>query len=81
MSLLCFRCGPCKFIAPAFEKLAEDNPEAEFAKVDVDEADDVAAAVGIEAMPTFQFYKEGEKVAEMRGADIVNLTALIAEHK
>lgn len=30
-------CGPCKYIGPIFEKLAEENPEAEFVKVDVDE--------------------------------------------
>lgn len=47
---------------PIFEKLAEENPEVEFVKVDVDEADDVAAACGIRAMPTFHFYRGGQKV-------------------
>mmetsp|Transcript_69995 Transcript_69995/g.196160 ORF Transcript_69995/g.196160 Transcript_69995/m.196160 type:complete len:105 (-) Transcript_69995:369-683(-) len=74
-------CGPCKFIAPIFEKLAEENPEAEFVKVDVDDADDVAAAVGIQAMPTFHFYKGGVKVDEMMGADQATLASKVAKNK
>jgi thioredoxin 1 len=74
-------CGPCKFIGPIFEKLASENPEIEAVKVDVDEADDVAAHCGIQAMPTFHFYKGGAKVAEMCGADQSKLSQLIAQHK
>ena len=68
-------------IAPIFEKLASENPEATFVKVDVDEADDVAASCGIQAMPTFQFYKNGAKVDELQGADPAKLKALIAKNK
>lgn len=79
---LCFRrCGPCKFIGPIFEKLAEQTPEAVFVKVDVDDADDVAAACGIQAMPTFHFYKGGVKIDEMMGADKNTLEAKVAKHK
>ena len=45
--------------------MAEENPEAEFVKVDVDEADDVAAACNIRAMPTFHLYRGTEKIEEM----------------
>jgi thioredoxin 1 len=78
-----FRMGlrPCKFIGPIFEKLASENPEIEAVKVDVDDADDVAAHCQIQAMPTFHFYKGGAKIAEMMGADQAKLAALIAEHK
>jgi len=82
---LCFylsrRCGPCKFIAPIFEKMAEANPDVEFVKVDVDDAEDVAAECGIQAMPTFQCFKGGEKVDEMRGADQGGLEAMVAKNK
>jgi thioredoxin len=74
-------CGPCRFIGPIFEKLATENPEAEFVKVDVDEAEDVAARCSIQAMPTFHFYKGGVKVAEMMGADQAKLVSLVAQHK
>lgn len=61
--------------------MAGENPEAEFVKVDVDDADDVAQACGIQAMPTFQLFKGGVKVDEMKGADQVNLAALVLKHK
>ncbi len=32
-------CGPCKMIAPTYAKLAEDNSDVEFVKVDVDNED------------------------------------------
>ncbi|NP_001085522.1 MGC80314 protein S homeolog [Xenopus laevis] len=62
-------CGPCKMIAPVFEKLSVDNPDAVFLKVDVDDAQDVAAHCDVKCMPTFQFYKNGIKVDEFSGAN------------
>merc|ERR1711869_46266 len=50
-------CGPCQRIAPVFAKLAEEMPDIVFVKVDVDENEETAGACGIQAMPTFQFYK------------------------
>jgi thioredoxin 1 len=75
------RCGPCKYIGPIFEKMAEEYPDVAFAKVDVDEAEDVSAACSIRAMPTFQFYRNGEKVDELQGADQAGLTSMILKHK
>jgi thioredoxin 1 len=49
--------------------------------VDVDENDQVAAMCGIQAMPTFQFYKDGNKIDEMRGADKDGLAAMVAKNK
>ena len=49
-------CPPCKAAAPVYAKLSEEfTPETCcFAKVDVDEARDVAQRLGISAMPTFK---------------------------
>uniref|UniRef100_A0A7S1VW64 Thioredoxin domain-containing protein n=1 Tax=Grammatophora oceanica TaxID=210454 RepID=A0A7S1VW64_9STRA len=74
-------CGPCKMISPKFEKMSDEFADIEFAKVDVDEAEDVAAKCGIQAMPTFQFYKGGAMVEEMKGANEGGLRNLIAKHK
>jgi thioredoxin-like negative regulator of GroEL len=71
----------CRFIAPVFEKLANENPDCEFVKVDVDDADDVAAHCQIQAMPTFHFYKGGAKVAEFSGADQAKLISLVQANK
>lgn len=73
-------CGPCKVISPAFDRLAtphESSPSIIFAKVDVDKAKDVAQTCGITAMPTFQFFKNGSKVDEVKGADVQQLTTKI----
>ena len=74
-------CGPCQYIGPIFEQLSKDNPTVEFVKVDVDDADDIAALCGIQAMPTFHFYKNGSKVAELQGANVEQLKILITKHK
>jgi large subunit ribosomal protein L40e len=74
-------CGPCKRIAPLFEKLAQENPDMEFVKVDVDENEDVAEECGISAMPTFQFYKNKVKVDEALGGSEDTLTAAVTKNK
>ena len=61
--------------------MAEENPDVEFVKVDVDEADDIAAECGIQAMPTFQFYKGGAKVDAFSGASKDQLAMMVAQYK
>ena len=41
----------------------------------------VAALCGISAMPTFQVWKNGEKVQELVGASKEKLKALVEAHK
>lgn len=72
-------CGPCKMIGPKFEEMSKTYTNIQFVKVDVDENDEVASAEGISAMPTFKFYKGGEKVDEMVGASEENLKKLCAK--
>ena len=53
-------CGPCKMIAPQVEAMDKEMADVCFLKVDVDEAEDVAAEYSITAMPTFIFLKNGQ---------------------
>jgi thioredoxin len=66
-------CGPCKMIAPVYEKMAEEFPGVVFTKIDVDANSEAAEQCGVQAMPTFQFYKGGQKVDEMKGANEAGL--------
>lgn len=64
-------CGPCKMIGPkfvGFSGLAE-YANVLFYKVDVDANSETAEAQEVSAMPTFKFYKNGNKVAEVVGAN------------
>ncbi|XP_062598966.1 uncharacterized protein LOC134260419 [Saccostrea cucullata] len=74
-------CGPCRMIAPKIEEMEAANPDVNFVKVDVDENSDTAEACGISAMPTFHFYKNGEKLDEVVGADEGKIQELVAKLK
>ncbi len=67
-------------IGPKFEAMADEFTDAILVKVDVDAASDVAGSCGISAMPTFQFYKGGQKIDEVVGADVTKLKATIKKN-
>ncbi|CAJ0923232.1 unnamed protein product, partial [Mesorhabditis belari] len=71
-------CGPCKFIAPLYEELANSHPNTVFLKVDVDEC--TGAANDVEAMPTFRFFVNGEKVAEFTGGNESKLKEYVEKY-
>lgn len=82
--VVCFTaswCGPCqRIMKPAFEKLEPVAPHVTLVKVDVDDCEEVAAENDIQCMPTLYFYKGGEKVEEMEGADEIKFLNLVKEH-
>jgi thioredoxin 1 len=61
-------------------RFSEKFTDAKFYKIDVDEVPDVAQELGIRAMPTFLVFKNGEKVAEVVGANPKALEAAIQQH-
>jgi thioredoxin 2 len=62
-------CGPCRSMAPAFERVAaETEPAARFAKLNTDEAQDIAGRYGIRSIPTLMVFKDGREVARQAGA-------------
>lgn len=70
-------CGPCKFIAPIFEEWSKKYTDVAFGKVNVDEADDIASEEAIEAMPTFIFYKDGQVIKKIQGADQSQILSIL----
>jgi thioredoxin len=62
-------CAPCRMIAPAIEALADTYAgRAKVAKLDVDEAPDVAEKFGIQSIPTLLVFKDGRVVDQRVGA-------------
>ncbi|RPB05954.1 thioredoxin domain-containing protein [Choiromyces venosus 120613-1] len=74
-------CGPCKMIAPHFERFSREVKGVEFFKMDVDEVPDVTAELGVRAMPTFLFFENGVKVSEFVGANWRGLEAHILTYR
>ena len=61
-------CGPCKMIAPALNELAvEQDGKAIIAKLNIDEAPELAARFGITAIPTLIVFKNGQPVKTLHG--------------
>ena len=62
-------CGPCRMIAPVIEELAEDfDGKAKICKVNTDEEQEIAVKFGIRSIPTIMFFKDGEMVDQVVGA-------------
>ena len=62
-------CGPCKLIAPVLDQLAEEfNGTAKIVKLDVDQAKEIATNYDIKGVPTLIFFKDGEIVDKVVGA-------------
>lgn len=73
-------CGPCRMISPVMDQLEQEYTNVKFVKVDVDDADEIASKAGIRAMPTFHFYKGGEKIEEFKGANVGKLKQFVAKY-
>ncbi|KAJ7044600.1 thioredoxin-like protein [Mycena alexandri] len=73
-------CGPCKMIAPKYNQLASQNPQAQFLRVDVDEQAEIAETFHVSAMPTFFAIKSNEVVGMLRGANPQGLTRFVKDH-
>jgi thioredoxin len=62
-------CGPCKQMAPVFEKLAvEYAGRARFVKVDTDQEPGLAAACRITSLPTVMVFFQGQVIEGTVGA-------------
>ena len=51
-------CGPCRAFAPIYEEVAAENPDAVFAKIDTDAEQQLAAAFGIQSIPTLMIFRD-----------------------
>ena len=61
-------CGPCKNFAPVFDSAAEKHPDVTFAKVNTDEQQELAGALGIRSIPTLMVFREQVLLFSQPGA-------------
>ena len=62
-------CGPCRMVSPIIEELAADyGGKVNFAKVNVDKAQELASKYGIMSIPTVILFNKGEIVTKQVGA-------------
>ena len=73
-------CGPCRMMGPVVDAFAAEHPEIKVGKVNVDEQMPLAAAFGIESIPTLVAIKDGKNVGMLVGVRTKeDLAALFAE--
>ena len=61
-------CGPCKSMHPIFTRMAKKYKRVRFARVNVDNAQDISMKYGVQSIPTFIMFKNGEIANTMVGA-------------
>lgn len=55
-------CGPCKAFSPIFDKVADENPDIFFGKIDIDKNQELANAANVQAVPTLMIVKKGHVI-------------------
>ena len=60
-------CGPCRAMAPQFERASQLRPHYRFAKVNVDEQPTVASDFQIRSIPTLVVISDGEVIGGYPG--------------
>ena len=75
-------CGPCKMMAPNFERAATNFPlKALFAKVNTENEQNLGARFNIRSIPTIIVFKGGREVERVSGAlDVNALSSLAAKY-
>lgn len=69
-------CGPCRMMAPAFEEAAARlATEVRIAKLNTEDAPELAARYAIRSIPTLIAFRDGREVARQSGA--MDLTGLL----
>src|SRR5574344_2210410 len=60
-------CGPCSMLSPLVEKLAKEHEEIKVIKVDVDQAEEIAATYNVYSIPTLVYFENGQAVRQSVG--------------
>ena len=61
-------CMPCLMMVPIMERMAEKNKGIKFAKINVDDAGNLANEYEVSSIPCIIFFKDGEEVDSIVGS-------------
>lgn len=62
-------CGPCRMVAPTLDQLADEmDGTVRIAKLNVDDNQELAVKFGVQSIPSFLLFKDGEVADRMMGA-------------
>lgn len=61
-------CGPCQMLGPVLEEIAMEVEDVKFAKVNVDENQELAQEYKVMSIPMLALVKNGEVVSKTVGA-------------
>ena len=61
-------CGPCKTMQPVFTRTARKFKKIRFARLNIDQNQDIATKLGIQSIPIFIMFKNGNPIDKVIGA-------------
>lgn len=60
-------CGPCRQLTPILEEVAKEVKEVNFFKINIDNAQEVAARLEITSIPTLVLFHKGKEIDRVVG--------------
>ena len=61
-------CGPCRAMHPIFTRMARKFKKIRFARLNIDQNQEIATRLGIQSIPIFIMFKDGNPVDKVVGA-------------
>lgn len=75
-------CGPCKAMAPVFERLAAQYKTIQFAKVDTESSPKLSQFFQIRSIPSLILFKQTTQLGRIAGAmNATQLESWLHQHK
>jgi thioredoxin 1 len=61
-------CGPCRAMHPVFTRMAKKFKKIRFARLNIDQNQEIATRLGIQSIPIFIMFKNGNAIDKVVGA-------------
>ena len=61
-------CAPCRAMHPVFTRMAKKFKKIRFARLNIDQNQEIATRLGIQSIPIFIMFKDGNLVDKVVGA-------------